>query len=300
MANGLDALLSADQTRMIITIAEQGSFNKAAECLGVRQSAVSQQVVRIEGLTGRRLFNRTRAGVKLTHDGEAVLIYSRAVAKLGVDLRRQLASSDADLVLRIGLSEDFARTALPAVLGLFARQYPKLRFQARSASAPEVLFDALDRHELDLVVGQRILHSPRGEVLWSGPSAWVGRADLTLPIQDPVPLVLTPAGGAIRTLTLEALRSVSRLWRVVFESSDVATLEAALRAGLGVAACPIRTEFLDLVILDEKAGLPELAPSVFVYEQAASASSDAINTFCEALRAAARLSFAPDAWKRSA
>ncbi len=293
MTDELEAVLSTDQIRTMIAIAEQGSFNKAAASLGVRQSAVNQQVVRLEDRIGRRLFDRTKAGVRLTNDGEAVLIYSRAVATLGSDLRRQLASSESHAVLRIGLSEDLARTALPAVLGLFARRQPNLRFEAVSATVPSVLFDALDRHELDVVVVRRVPRAPRGEVLWSGPTAWVGRPDLVLPIRDPVPLVLAPVGGALRTVMLDALQEASRRWRVVFESSGLTSLEAALRAGLGVAAGPLRMDLLDVVHLDASSGLPPLAPSVFVYERAEPARSDAVLAFCEVLRTAARLSFAP-------
>ncbi len=294
MADGLDVVLSADQIRTVIAVAERGSFNKAAMSLGVRQSAVNQQVVRIEERIGRRLFDRTTSGARLTTDGEAVLIYSRAMARLGQGLRRHLAASETDGLLRIGLSEDFSRTALPAVLGLFARQHPGLRFVATSTTAPGRLFDALDRRDLDVVMSRQDPRSPRGQVLWTGPTVWVGRADLALPIRDPVPLVLAPTGGALRSAVLDALQGASRRWRVVFESSGLATLEAALRAGLGVSACPVRMDLMDLVHLDEAAGLPALAPSVFVYERAEPAPSEAVDAFCEVMRTAAGLSFAPE------
>jgi DNA-binding transcriptional LysR family regulator len=289
-ANGL---LSPDQIRTMIAVAEQGSFNKAAAGLGVQQSAVNQQVVRIEDKIGRRLFDRTPTGVRLTVDGEAVLIYSRAMAKLGRDLLLHLAASEGEAVLRIGFSEDFGRTALPAVLGIFAREYPHLRFEALCAPVSATLFEALDRRDLDLVMVRRDPRVPRGETLWSAPTVWVGRKDLQLPIVDPVPLVLPP-GGVLRATVLDALQGASRRWRVVFESAGLATLEAAVRAGLGVSACPLRMELLDLVRLDGAAGLPSLAPSVFVYDRAEPARSDVVNAFSEVLRTAARLSFALD------
>ncbi|WP_237479923.1 LysR substrate-binding domain-containing protein [Lichenibacterium dinghuense] len=295
MADGLDGVLTADQIRTMIAIAEAGSFNRAAAALGVQQSAVNQQVGRIEERVGRRLFDRTPLGARLTLDGEAVLIYARAMAKLGRDLRSHLAASEPDAVLRIGFSEDFARTALPTVLGLFAREHPHLRFEALSAPAPGPLFAALDRRELDVVMTRRDTRITRGETLWTEPTTWIGRSDIALPVADPVPLVLGPPGGALRAAVLDALQGASRPWRVVFESSGLATLEAALRAGLGVAACPLRMDLLDLVHLDGAAGLPALAPSVFVYERAEPARSDSAEAFCEVLRTAARLSLPADA-----
>ena len=294
MTDRLDGVLSAEQIRTMLAIAEHGSFNKAAASLGVQQSAVNGQIGRIEQRMGRRLFDRTPTGAKLTVDGEAVLIYSRAMAKLGRDLRNHLAASEPDAVLRIGFSEDFGRTALPAVLGLFVREHPFLRFEATCAPVAGVLFAALDRRELDVVVTRRDPDAPRGAILWTEPTTWVGRADYALPVEDPVPLVLPPSGSVLRVLVLEALRGASRRWRLVFESAGLATLEAALRAGLGVSACPLRMDLLDLVHLDGAAGLPALGPSVFVYERAEPARSNAVEAFCEVLRLAVRLSFASE------
>ena len=56
MVEGLYGVLNPDQIRTMIVIAEQGSFNKAATTLGVKQSAVNQQITRLENKVGRRLF----------------------------------------------------------------------------------------------------------------------------------------------------------------------------------------------------------------------------------------------------
>ena len=63
MVEGLYGVLNPDQIRTMIVIAEQGSFNKAATTLGVKQSAVNQQITRLEDKVGRRLFDRTARGV---------------------------------------------------------------------------------------------------------------------------------------------------------------------------------------------------------------------------------------------
>ena len=292
MVEGLYGVLNPDQIRTMIVIAEQGSFNKAATTLGVKQSAVNQQITRLEDKVGRRLFDRTARGVTLTLDGEAVVIYSRAMAKLGRDMSLHLSRTGPEAVLRLGFNEDFGRTALPAVLGLFARQHANFRFEAVCSGSAETLFRAIDARELDVVVTRQIPGESRGEALWTEKTTWVGRADLTMPIADPVPLVLPPPGG-LRSTILTALQGASRTWRVVFESAGVATLEAAVRAGLGLSACPVRMDLIDLVHLDAAAGLPELAHSIFVFDRARPARSEAIDAFCEVLRISARLSFAP-------
>ena len=225
MTERFDLILSADQIRTMIAVVKEGSFNKAASTLGVQQSAVTQLISRLEIKVGRRLFDRTPAGVRLTIDGEAVLIYSQAMVKLSLDLQRHLVTSHAETVLRIGLTEDVGRTALPAVLGLFARHHADFRFEA-ICGMPDLLFDAFDQDKLDVVIARRVAETGRGEVLWSEDTVWVGAADATLPIADPISLVLPPPGGT-RSTVFQALQGASRAWRVSFESASLATLEAA-------------------------------------------------------------------------
>ena len=64
----------------------------------------------------------------MTLDGEAALIYARAMAKLGADMSRRFSEATDETVLRIGMGDEFSRTALPAVLGLFGRLHRGFRF----------------------------------------------------------------------------------------------------------------------------------------------------------------------------
>ncbi len=55
------------------SVAEKGSFTRAAETLGITKSAVSQQVSQLEKELGIRVLNRTTRGVSLTALGEKLL-----------------------------------------------------------------------------------------------------------------------------------------------------------------------------------------------------------------------------------
>jgi len=294
--DSLDGILSRDQIRTLIDVAEQGSFHRAAAQLGVQQPAVTQQIRRLEEKLGRRLFDRTSAGVSLTLDGEVVLIYARAMARLGAKMSRHFSRPTQDTVLRIGIGEEFAQTALPAVLALFARLHAGFRFEAVCALPSQGLFKRLDDGDLDVVVARQDPARPSGEVIWTEPTIWVGRSDLTLPLADPIPLVL-PTAGVLRDSVLTTLAAASRTWHVVFAGGSLAVLEAAIRAGLGVSACTPRTDLTQVVPLTIEAGLPALPASVFVLEGARLARSEAADAFCEILRTAARLSFSSERTK---
>ena len=289
MKNGYDGILTPEQIKAILTISEQGSFGRAASVLGVAQPAITQQVRRLEKKFGRALFNRAADGVKLTLDGEAIVVFARAMLAISDDMVRHFRSSPDWPALRIGFNEDFGRTVLPAVLGLFIREYPSFRIETVCGDG-DLLFQALDDQKLDLVIARHHDSVSRGHLLWTERTVWIGRPDMQLPLPDPLPLVLPPA-SKLRTAVLTALQNHSRNWRVLFESGSLATVEAAMRAGLGVGAFPSNMEWIDLVQLDATAGLPELPDARFVFEQRRPPHSAAADVFSQVLQEAARLSF---------
>ena len=59
--------------QVLKTVADQGSFRKAAELLGLTPSAVSHAVSSMEKELGFFVFNRGKNGVMLTNYGERLL-----------------------------------------------------------------------------------------------------------------------------------------------------------------------------------------------------------------------------------
>src|SRR5436305_1781291 len=76
--------------RSVVAIARHGSFTKAGEELHLAQSAVSQQVRRLEAELGITLFTRTSRNVELTPEGTVVLEYARRVLSEVDGLRDEL------------------------------------------------------------------------------------------------------------------------------------------------------------------------------------------------------------------
>ncbi len=76
--------MNLQQLRYAVALAEAKSFTKAAEKMFVVQSALSQQVRRLEQELGVQLFERTTRTVSLTLAGESLLpLLHRVVA--GID-----------------------------------------------------------------------------------------------------------------------------------------------------------------------------------------------------------------------
>ena len=58
-----------------LAVADTGSFTKAADRVGRTQSAISQQIAKLENLVGKTLFNRGKE-FSLTTEGEIFLGYA--------------------------------------------------------------------------------------------------------------------------------------------------------------------------------------------------------------------------------
>ena len=72
-------MLEDFRLKVFMTVAQEGSFTKAAARLNVSQPAVSQHISELERITGVKLFERLRGEVVLTGQGRIFQIYAGRV-----------------------------------------------------------------------------------------------------------------------------------------------------------------------------------------------------------------------------
>ena len=110
--------MNIQKYQAFITVVEQGSLTKAAEELGCTQSAVSHSISGLEEELGFALLKRSRAGIRLTGEGERMISPVRDLLGSAERLK-QTASSIRGLesgTVRIGAFTSVAVHWLPAVL----------------------------------------------------------------------------------------------------------------------------------------------------------------------------------------
>ncbi len=99
-----------------------------------------------------------------------------------------------------------------------------------------ILYEKYDAGDLDLIFVKRRRGDERGRFAWREDLAWIGRPQLHIAADAPLPLVLFPPPSVTRARALEALELGKRSWRVVCTSDSLSGIRAAALAGLGVAA----------------------------------------------------------------
>lgn len=115
--------------RLLLRVADSGSFSAAAKAVGVTQPVVSRVIAGLEAELGARLFHRTTRSLSLTDAGRRA--YSHAVVLVEENDALEAAVRGADRapvgLLRVSASVAFTRAELlPSTPGLLAA-YPDLK-----------------------------------------------------------------------------------------------------------------------------------------------------------------------------
>jgi DNA-binding transcriptional LysR family regulator len=240
-----------------IAVAETGSFTKAAERVGRTQSAISQQMIKLENLLGKTLLVRGKT-FALTPEGEIFLSYARQIFALHCEAMDRFKEPELEGEVRFGLPENFASVYLSEVLADFSRIHPRILLNIECDLTLN-LFERFKKKEFDLVLVKmnRPEDFPNGLDVWSEPLKWVGDASLIDP-KKPVPLVLSPQPCVYRASAIKTLEDAGRSWRLVFSSPSYAGTVAAVRAGMGITVIPHTMIPNDLQAVDGSL-LPKLA-----------------------------------------
>ena len=227
--------LDIDLLRTLVTAQRLGSFQRAADRVGRSQSAVSQQMRKLEERVGVPLFRKDGRGLALTDAGASLLAQATRLLALNDETVATLRGMAIEGVVRFGLPIDFAEGWLTIALGRFRRAHPGVRFEA-VVDRNRRLLERLDRGELDLALTLNNGARSDAQPVTALPLAWIGPSSGPLPWApgEPVPLAMFEAPCFFRDAALAALDRAGIRWRIAFTSPSLHGLWAAVEAGLGI------------------------------------------------------------------
>jgi DNA-binding transcriptional LysR family regulator len=234
-----------------VAVAEELHFTRAAARLRVTQSALSQQIARLEAELGVGLISRGSRRVALTPAGEVFLAGARATLAQAMDAAEAARRAARGEVGRISLA--FADAAplgiLPRLVSQFRAACPDVHLALAEMMTSDAV-EAIQRRQLDAALlrpmpGQEELETL---VLWREPYVVALPAAHPLAAEAQVRLVQLRDDPFVATSPAKAryidwrfrgaLARAGLRPRVVQEANQLTALAGLVGAGLGVAFLP--------------------------------------------------------------
>ena len=131
MKVGADMDMNIQKYLAFVKTVEYGSFTKAAERLNYSQSGISRMINDLEKEWKISLLERSRAGVRLTSDGLALLPYTKSVCAEYEKLQTQIDEINGLQlgIIRIGTFSSVATHLLPNIIKRFQTDYPNIDYE---------------------------------------------------------------------------------------------------------------------------------------------------------------------------
>lgn len=243
--------------RTFVATSDFGSMTAAGNALHLTQSAVSQQIARLEQVFGDTLVIRDRRGLRITAAGERLLAKARRMLVLNDEIWTDMNPRTAGGKVRLGAPYDLVATCLPSILKTYTEAFPAVEISLLCASSPE-LIEITTKGEIDLAIVEEPVTEARGPSLAVDRLVWVGANGGSAHRKTPLPVSMVAPNCAFRPVVVSALQDASREWRPIFESGSIDATTATVRNDLAVTMWLSSTVPADLDILPAEAGLPPL------------------------------------------
>ncbi|HWK67502.1 MAG TPA: LysR substrate-binding domain-containing protein [Rhizobiaceae bacterium] len=231
------APLDLDQLQTFITIADTGSFTRAAEEVHRTQSAVSMQMRRLEERIGKPLFEKDGRMNRLTEEGDRLLSYARRMLRLNRETLAAFDESSLEGQVRIGTPDDYADRFLPEIMGRFARSNPRVELSV--VCEPTInLAELIRRGHLDIALVTQCDDVRPSEIVRKEPLLWVTSASHSVHQEEILPLAFGRPTCQWRRSATDTLHRMGREHRVLFTSWSATVIIAAVLSGLAVSVLP--------------------------------------------------------------
>lgn len=269
-----------------LTLADSGSFSRAAALRHVTQPAFSRRIRALESWLGVELVDRHSQPLRLTATAQRRIPEFRGLLRDINHLRSSLQSENAGAVrIMLATQHSLTMTRLPALLGCFSGgPAPRIEFTVRSENHDEcvVLFM---RGEVDLLLSMEDPDDPLCRQIPPQRRLSMGvetLVPLSVPDKTGQPLHAPKAGQPLNLLAFPPGSYLGRIMyaqcfnrlfqtchvQIVHESVFLAGVKEMLLAGLGMAWLPkslVERELATGSLVLQADALPRIALNVSLY-----------------------------------
>jgi LysR family transcriptional regulator, hydrogen peroxide-inducible genes activator len=237
------------QLQYALMLAEERNFSRAADRLHLAQPSLSQQIIKLEKELGIQLFERRPGDLQLTFAGKRFIDQASKILDQ-VELLKKEMQDVADLntgQLVIGSLPITGGHLLPPALPMFQQAFPgvELVLMEETTSHLEIL---TSRGQTDISLlsmpttepGLEIIPLLQEDILLAVPRSHPlsERPSVALSECQNEPFIFLKKGQGFREISEGLCKEAGFVPKVVFESTNIETVQSLVAAGMGVAFIP--------------------------------------------------------------
>lgn len=240
--------MDINQLEVLVTVAREKSFSRAAETLNRTQPAVSQAISRLEQDLGEKLFDRSSKDGTLTPAGEVLLDY----AKQMLNLRRSAETALRELAdlhsgkVTISANEHTVFYLLPIIVE-FRKRYPLIKVEVSRGVASRIPSEVTSR-EVELGVlsfkpndgAVRSLAVVKDELvlICSPEHPLAGRKSVKVSELSDETFIAHNARSPYRESVIETFAAHKTRLRISVELPSLEAIKRLVETGIGIALVP--------------------------------------------------------------
>ncbi|WP_261301058.1 LysR family transcriptional regulator [Paenibacillus andongensis] len=238
------------QLQYAIQIAIERNFSRAAEKLHIAQPSLSQQLSKLEKEIGVLLFQRSTNSVELTHAGSLFVEKSQKILDMVEQLKKEMEdiSQMKKGRLVVGSMPITGSTILPFVVPVFQAAYPDIEItlvEETSSNLETLTMNGQTDISLlslplreDSLVYETLLEE---EIVLAVPPTHpltASKEPIRIEQLEKEAFIALKKGQGFRKLTLELCQKAGITPNIVFESSNMETVQSLVAAGMGIGFVP--------------------------------------------------------------
>jgi DNA-binding transcriptional LysR family regulator len=244
--------------RTIVAVAHHRSFTKAAEELFLAQSAISQQLSRLEAEIGIQIFRRSSRSVELTEEGKVILAHAKRVLAEFDDMQGEMEALTGVMrgTVRIGGIYPFGPYDLYGVLADYRERYPGVAIHMVEETQDEMLtllrsdeldcaFASVDPHTIGSEFAGTLLWEEEFVVVAALDHPFAGQPHCTWEDLIDEDLIAYRDNSALRRRFESTIGRRGIAPRNAFVCTEMSAVRALASKGLGVAVLPRSIAELD-------------------------------------------------------
>lgn len=235
----LDTLLMVEKTR---------NFTQAAKKLSLTQPAVSHHINQLESQLGIKIFNRNKGELKLTKQGEIVVMYARRINSLYGKMYQSLQDENRQKTsITIGITHTSESNFIVEVLAKYCNINKGVTIKIITKSIKN-LYNMLMNYEIDLAIVEGVVNDTSINSLLldtdylvlvcSNNSPLAKKSVVTIEeIKKEKMILRLPSSGTRNLFTshLESLNMSMEEFNIILEVDNVATIKDLVRGEFGVS-----------------------------------------------------------------